>query len=257
VTAPSISPVFDTPLLQVEGETRVLVAADLHLGLEYELWLCGVSIPSQTEKILECLKGHLKEISPDRLLLLGDVKHNVPRTSWQERREIPYFLKALSKEVKVEIIPGNHDAGLADLATMGTRVRSATGLVLDDIGYFHGHAWPEKSILEAKTIVAGHLHPGVRLKEPVGHPLTKRVWVRTPLKEKPLQEQYGVEISAPEMIVVPAFNDLCRGLPLNEPIEDERGPLPKIIDLEASRLYLLDGTDLGKLSRIKSTQSKM
>lgn len=257
MTSPSISPVFDTPLLLVEGEMRVLVAADLHLGLEHELWLCGVSIPSQTEKILERLKGYLKDISPDRLLLLGDVKHNIPRTSWQEHREIPPFLKALSEEVKVEIVPGNHDAGLADLAPMGTRIRSSTGFVLDGVGYFHGHTWPDKSLLNAKTVVSGHLHPGVRLKEPVGHPMTKRTWVRTHLKEKSLQEQYGVEISAPGMIVVPAFNDLCGGLPLNEPMETEKGPLPKIIDLEASRLYLLDGTDLGNLSGIKSTLRKM
>ena len=45
-----ISPVFDAPLLLVEGEERVLVAADLHLGLEYELRLGGVSIPSQTKQ---------------------------------------------------------------------------------------------------------------------------------------------------------------------------------------------------------------
>ena len=54
-----ILPVFDTPLLLVEGDERVLVAADLHLGLEHELWLGGVSIPSQTEKILAALQGFL------------------------------------------------------------------------------------------------------------------------------------------------------------------------------------------------------
>ena len=87
-----ISPVFDAPLLLVEGKERVLVAADLHLGLEHELWLGGVSIPSQTEKILARLQGYVAEIKPDRLLLLGDLKHNVPKTSWQEKREIPGFL---------------------------------------------------------------------------------------------------------------------------------------------------------------------
>jgi metallophosphoesterase superfamily enzyme len=69
-----ITPVFDAPLLLVEGDERVLVAADLHLGLEHELWLGGVSIPSQTEKILARLLGFLAEIKPDRLLLLGDLK---------------------------------------------------------------------------------------------------------------------------------------------------------------------------------------
>jgi metallophosphoesterase superfamily enzyme len=63
-----ILPVFDAPLLLVEGDERVLVAADLHLGLEYELWLGGVSIPSQTEKIRPLCRA-FSEIKPDRLLL--------------------------------------------------------------------------------------------------------------------------------------------------------------------------------------------
>ena len=95
-----IAPIFDTTLLLVEGKERVLVAADLHLGLEHELWLGGVSIPSQTEKILARLQGYVAEIVPDRLLLLGDLKHNVPKTSWQERREIPDFLRRLSASGK-------------------------------------------------------------------------------------------------------------------------------------------------------------
>jgi metallophosphoesterase superfamily enzyme len=113
-----ILPVFDAPLLLVEGDERVLVAADLHLGLEYELWLGGVSIPSQTEKILAALQGFLAEIKPDRLLLLGDIKHNVPKTSWQEKREIPEFLRRLCARAKVEIVPGNHDSNLADMAPL-------------------------------------------------------------------------------------------------------------------------------------------
>lgn len=86
-----ISPVFNEPLLLAEGQERVLVAADLHLGLEYELWLCGVSIPSQMERILERLQDQIVKIKPDRLLLLGDVKHNVPRTSWQEKKRYRTF----------------------------------------------------------------------------------------------------------------------------------------------------------------------
>ncbi|MDQ1282572.1 MAG: uncharacterized protein QG666_361, partial [Euryarchaeota archaeon] len=59
---------------------RVLVAADIHLGLEHELMLGGICIPSQTEKILSRMLSYLDEIKPDRLVLLGDIKHNVPRT---------------------------------------------------------------------------------------------------------------------------------------------------------------------------------
>lgn len=114
----SIAPVFGAPLLLAEGKERLLIASDLHLGLEHELWLGGVSIPSQTRKILALLKGYLDMTMPDRLLILGDLKHNVPKTSWQEKREVPDFLRQLSAQVRVDIVSGNHDSNLADMALL-------------------------------------------------------------------------------------------------------------------------------------------
>ncbi|HSD58409.1 MAG TPA: metallophosphoesterase [Methanotrichaceae archaeon] len=246
------TPVFGEPLLLVEGMERVLVAADLHLGLEYELWLGGISIPSQTEGILKHLLRSLAEVKPDRLLLLGDVKHNVPRTSWQERKEVPRFLRALAQDVRVDIVPGNHDAGLADLAPNGSRVHPSSGLVIDGVGYFHGHTWPDRKLLSAELLVAGHIHPAVRLKDPLGSSRNRRAWARVPLSPAAVERQYGLGMSAPEMVVVPAFNDLCGGLPLNEAPEDERGPILTLADMDDARIFLLDGTDLGRLRSIRS-----
>jgi uncharacterized protein len=250
-----ISPVFDAPLLLAEGEERVLVAADLHLGLEHELWLGGVSIPSQTEKILTRLLGFLAEIKPDRLLLLGDIKHNVPRTSWQEKRELPEFLRRLCDRAVVEIVPGNHDSNLADMAPQGARVRSSSGFVLDGVGYFHGHTWPDEKVMRAKALVAAHLHPAIRLADPLGHPSSRSVWARTRLLSSAVQEHYGFARDS-EIIIAPAFNHLCGGLPLNEPVEEMRGPILAMADWESARLYLLDGTDLGTLAEIKSGAKK-
>jgi putative SbcD/Mre11-related phosphoesterase len=247
----SATPVFGEPLLLVECNERVLVAADLHLGLEYELWLGGISIPSQTEKILTRLKRSLAEVKPDRLLLLGDLKHNVPRTSWQERKEIPRFLKALAQDVSVDIVPGNHDAGLADLAPQGTRVHLSSGIVIDGAGYFHGHTWPDRELLSAELLVAGHIHPAVRLKDPLGISHNERAWARATLSPAAVERQYGTAMSAPEMVIVPAFNDLCGGLPLNEICEDERGPILTLADMDGARIFLLDGTDLGRLRNIR------
>lgn len=250
----SATPVFGEPLLLVEGNESILVAADLHLGLEYEMWLGGISIPSQTEKILKRLKRSLAEVKPDRLLLLGDVKHNVPRTSWQERKEIPRFLKALAQDISVDIVPGNHDAGLADLAPQGTRVHLSSGLVIDGVGYFHGHTWPDRALLSAELLVAGHIHPAVRLKDPLGCSCNRRAWARAALSPAAIERQYGTVASAPEMVIVPAFNDLCGGLPLNEMCEDERGPIPTLADMNDARIFLLDGTDLGRLRCIRSAR---
>src|SRR5690606_30652070 len=119
----------------------------------------GVSIPSQTRKILALLKGYLDMIMPDRLLILGDLKHNVPKTSWQEKREVPDFLRQLSAQVRVDIVSGNHDSNLADMAPLGVRVHPSTGIVREGRGYFHGHTWPEEKVVRSGFMVAAHLHP--------------------------------------------------------------------------------------------------
>jgi hypothetical protein len=45
----------------------------------------------------------IKEYNPDRLIILGDVKHGVPITSFLEKREMPYFFEVLLKKVTGEI----------------------------------------------------------------------------------------------------------------------------------------------------------
>ena len=249
----SIAPVFGAPLLLAEGKERLLIASDLHLGLEHELWLGGVSIPSQTRKILALLKGYLDMIMPDRLLILGDLKHNVPKTSWQEKREVPDFLRQLSAQVRVDIVSGNHDSNLADMAPLGVRVHPSTGIVREGRGYFHGHTWPEEKVVRSGFMVAAHLHLAVRLKDPLGNFQTHPVWARAPIQSEVVEEHYGFASSG-EIIIMPAFNPLCGGLALNEPAEDMRGPLLAMANMEHARLYLLDGTDLGLLAEIKAAE---
>lgn len=254
-----ISPVFDAPLLLSEGDKRVLVASDIHIGLEHELMLGGITIPSQTDKILSRMLEYLRAIKPDRLVLLGDVKHNVPKTSWRERREIPKFLADLSSFADVDIVPGNHDSDLADMAPPGIRMHPSTGFVLDRIGYFHGHTWPdERMLLRADRLVAGHLHPAVRLEDPLGHATVRPVWVKAQLLTGVAAEHYALSagsLSDREIIIAPAFNHLCGGLALNEPMDDPHGPLMAMVDWDSAQIYLLDGTQLGTLLEIRSALS--
>ncbi|HII06634.1 MAG TPA: metallophosphoesterase [Methanotrichaceae archaeon] len=248
-------PIPNVPLLMVEGKIKVLVATDLHIGIEHQLWLGGASVPSQTNKMLENLRSKIEEIRPDRLILLGDVKHNLPWTSFQEKSEVPSFLKSLSKIVRVDVVLGNHDIGLSDLAPPEIRIHPASGLVLDGVGYFHGHTWPDPEIFEAEILVASHLHPAVRLADRLGSGPPERAWVRTPLSPEALRGQYGQTLKSPEMTIVPAFNPLCGGYPLDSVSREDRGPLPKMARLERARIYLLDGTDLGRLDRIRALQA--
>jgi len=250
------TPILNEPLLLVEGRLRVLVAADLHIGIEHQLWLGGASVPSQTKKMLEALMAEVEEIRPDRLILLGDVKHNLPWTSFQEKSEVPSFLRSLSEIVEVEVVAGNHDIGLSDLAPPDVAIHPATGLVLDGVGYFHGHTWPSPEIFEAEEVVASHLHPAVRLADRLGSAPPERAWVRTPLSKEGMREEYGRDLQSPEMTIVPAYNPLCGGYPLDSATREDRGPLPRMARLDRARIYLLDGTDLGRLDRIRSLQAE-
>ncbi|WP_243670854.1 hypothetical protein [Methanoculleus chikugoensis] len=78
------------PALLVEHDRRVLVVADLHMGIESGgLERHGVHIASRSTDRADRVIACIEEAEPDLLLLLGDVKHNVPITSRQEYRELP------------------------------------------------------------------------------------------------------------------------------------------------------------------------
>jgi hypothetical protein len=248
-----ISPIIDAPVLVVEGDQKVLVAADIHLGIEYELWLGGANIPSQTKRILAKLQSYIEMVRPDRLVLLGDIKHNVPRMSWQERDEVPAFLGSLLEKVDVDLVPGNHDGGLADLVPPDIRMLPASGYLLDNVGYFHGHSWPDVELFRSEMLIASHIHPTIRLIDPLGYSSIEQVWVRSPVDSALLEKHYGCGLKSPPMIIVPAFNELCGGRPLNVIYGDcDRGPISKMADLDLAEIYLLDGTHLGRLDKIKA-----
>lgn len=125
-----------------------------------------------------------RQIPPDRIILLGDVKHNVPQVSWQEKDEIPRFLETLAEYAHVDIFPGNHDGGIELLFNRqkNIRVHSARGAVLDGVGYFHGHTWPAPELLAASNVVTAHNHPTVRFTDAFGYSIVEPAWVRTKFK---------------------------------------------------------------------------
>jgi metallophosphoesterase superfamily enzyme len=71
-----------------------------------------------------------------------------------------------------------------------------------------------------------------------------------------VEDQYRQLLPLPEILIVPAYNDLFGGLPLNELGEDERGPVLTMADMDRARIYLLDGTDLGILGAIKAPENQ-
>lgn len=223
----------DKPALMIG---RSLIVADLHNGIEFEMFKKGANVPSQTQEKLKKLIAIIEQTKPKKLLILGDLKHNVPVTSRQEQEEVPLFLQELLKLVpKIIITKGNHDGNIERLVPPGVNV--VDEFIEGGVGYFHGHKKPTEELLKQKLIVCAHTHPSILLRDIRGN--IQQAWVEAKVKG-----------SETDVIVVPAFDDSARGSAVNntEPL----GPfLKNMIDLDSAEIYLLDGSYLGTLEGLK------
>ncbi|HID60386.1 MAG TPA: metallophosphoesterase [Hadesarchaea archaeon] len=253
-------PVYGSPALLVKtGRERTLVVADLHLGIESELAAKGIALPSQIPNVKTKLIELVKKHKADRLIFLGDVKHNIPIASWQEWQELPGFFEELAKFVRVDVVRGNHDGGLEGMAPKHVAIHGARGVALGKrkhIGLMHGHTWPSLELLNTKLIVIAHNHPAVEFRDELGGRIIEPVWLRVKLNRSKFQKKLGERIrnDLPELLVMPAFSKLVGGAVVNREIPEEYiGPMFKAgaVKLGEAEAYLLDGTLLGKVASLR------
>lgn len=250
-----IEPVPDVPALKMTGEKDRVCVADLHLGIEVQLRASGFSIPSQTRKMLESLVS-LSEVARN-LVVLGDVKHRIPSAGYHGSREIGPFLTKLQDHFEeIVIVAGNHDGGLSEVVPAGYRSVAGPGMRLEDVGLCHGHVWPSKDAMGGSKLVIGHVHPAVMFVDSLGTRSTEKCWLRATLDRGKVLERYD---SCPEeLVVVPSFNPLLTGTPVNAPGGVRLGPLFRnaLVDESSYRAYLLDGANLGRPPTIAAKQRR-
>ena len=270
------------PAALIKTDTsKTLTIADPHLGWELALQPKGIHVPSQTNKLTKKLTTLIDKHNPDKLLILGDVKYTVVKSEPGEWRDIPEFFTELKNHVEeIEIIRGNHDANLEPLLPEKIILLPATGTIIDNVGLFHGHKWPSLSLLKCKTLIMGHLHPVVNLRDAARFRLTREVWVKAKVDtsqltrillqkhkikiedtpEKTLLKYYHFKPQAQTIYIMPAFNDFLGGRPINETkpksgteAEALIGPLlrSETVKINEAEIYLLDGTYLGTLAQLK------
>jgi len=237
----------------------------------------GIYIPSQTGKLTESLLKLIREYKPDRLVLLGDVKQAVSKISMGEWRDIPEFFEDLEGEVEEVIVTlGNHDGDLEPLTPRSVKIHPSSGTVLDmeaRVGLFHGHAWPSPEVLSSDILIMGHIHPVVRFRDRLGLWTIRQVWLRTRCDGDDLAktylglqtmkaegyarelfyEKFALKIGDPSLIIMPSFNDLLGGLSVNHAERRLMGVLlrSESVKLDDFEAYLLDGTFLGKVHRLR------
>ena len=241
----NLVPVHGSAALHLIDESA-LILSDLHYGVEAEMLRGGVWVPNRstarTEKVLELLK----QTNSKRLILLGDVKHQVPHNSKQQRTDLEQFFMAVNRIAKVEIVPGNHDGGLVDIIPSDVKFHKSDGFVIGEIGMVHGHAWPSQEVMNSKILVMGHEHPALSFRDRLDKLHSEPCWLRAPMLE---HERYD---KVPEqLIVMPAFGELAGRTMNREPLKG-LGPVLRngLADLSKARVETLEGLDFGELGNL-------
>lgn len=235
-------PVVDEKALILED---YLVVADLHLGLERELAMKGARVPSQLQRMEERIHKLLTETGKEAVIILGDLKHNIPAVSWQEQKEIPKFIDRLSSRAKLVLVKGNHDGGIEKLVP---ELRVVMELRIGETLLIHGHAKPKET--GYKTLLMAHNHPCIEFRGELGGRLTESAWIRARFRG-----EYRGE-TGPEVMIMPAFNDLIYGMAFNSQSGRRLlGPILRqgMVDIDGAEAYLIDGTYLGKIKDLKET----
>lgn len=250
----------------VTGEPAVLmgealVISDLHIGIEYTFRKDGISVPSQSEKLLGRIENLIEETSAKRLIILGDIKHKVPGTSFQEERDVPAFFRRLLETTRIDVTPGNHDDRIGKLLPSGVKLHPSAGFMLDDVWFCHGHAWPAREFLDSESVIIGHNHSAIEMRDKLGYRWKDHAWIKAEFDRKKLSVKYrGIPKTKklPGLILMPTFNDLSGLIPLNKSDREIRkqfyteGPSPlfRTAKKKKSKVYMLDGTFLGELGKM-------
>lgn len=178
---------------------KVLAIADPHIGYEEALNRQGVLVPrEQFRNTVRRLQPILEAHKPETIVVNGDLKHEFGRISDQEWKEVLKLLDLIARHcTHIVLVEGNHDTVLGPLA--GKRnLEVCKSFTAGDVLFVHGDAVPGEKLLKSiKTIVIGHEHPCLGLRD--GERIeTFKCWLLGRWKRR-------------NLIVMPSFNLVTEG----------------------------------------------
>lgn len=249
------TPAHGERALVLQGDQTAIVIGDVHVGVEAALARGGVTVPDQTQRLRERVDALVREHGATRLVVVGDLKETIARSSSSDIARLRHFVRGLG--VQVDLVPGNHDADLAWMGIEEVRMHPATGLKLEDVALTHGHVWPASEVMDARILVTSHNHPMLGLRDELGKLQKEPCWVRGPFT-KAARERYPMLPRGAQFIIMPAFNELLGGTPINALRTDGKkeglGPLMRngLYDLAKAKVYTLDGIEVGTVKGLRS-----
>ena len=187
-------------------ELDLLVISDIHLGLEGTMTADGNYVPKfQLDELLDDIGAAQEFTEASRILVNGDLKNEFSTSRYTERSEITDLLEFLGQKFEeIVIVRGNHDTFLDSIAE-DHEIELKNYYIEKSILFTHGHISINELDLEEEfeTVVIGHEHPSLALKDDVG------------IKEKIRCFLYGETREGKNIIVLPAFAKVSGGNDMN------------------------------------------
>jgi len=226
-------------------EKGILVVGDLHLGYDKLLQEQGIVIPfNQLEESKKEIEKIISQVSATgkikKIVLLGDLKHFFGFQR-QELFEVLNFLKFLENFVAKEnliLIKGNHEK--FSLGSYELKDYFIDG----EIAFTHGDKiFSDVFDKKIKTIVVGHLHPAILIKD----------------KNKIKREKFKCfligKYKKKTFIVVPSFFPFIEGTEYYENSEEKNFSIIPKKKLESFNCFVVGEKkvyDFGKFKEIKN-----
>ena len=173
-------------------DSRTLLVADLHLGYSWAQRRRGELGPLADFQARDKLLRVCDELMPLRIVFVGDLVH-APKPCEPERAYIEETLCLLAQRTEIIAVRGNHDRAFA--REFGHLPLSTTeAWISGDLVAIHGDRLDRTPIPQAGTLVLGHLHPGLSVRDASG-----------------AGRRMPVFLASRPCVVMPAFSPFARG----------------------------------------------
>ncbi len=200
---------------------RAIVFADCHIGLEYAFAESGSYVPPVQYKMMKRqILGLVREYKPERIIIVGDLKHTFSRKTPQEHKEVIDMLRTLKRlGIETYLVRGNHDNFIVGVLEKYS-VHFVRELKMGEYLFIHGHAKPSMDYKDSSIIMA-HIHPTITFSDSVS------------------REKFPVFLIGQGKIVLPAFTPLLPGFDvIAGAIEEDYGS-PLIEDFSNFMAYVV------------------
>ncbi|MCW6160017.1 MAG: metallophosphoesterase [Candidatus Micrarchaeales archaeon] len=242
-------------VVTIDG-TGYLVIGDLHIGAERKLIARGIRVYSAVEAMAGKVKKLMDEFSLENIIILGDVKETILYPDAGELNELKRFFSGLSK-YRIVVMRGNHDPHLEELVS----VEVSDELVAGGFAFMHGHKWPSENAMLCGYIFAGHNHAAISMMDRNKGFYSQKAWLIANINKRKAAEVYKEFNKDAKLVILPAFNDLITGMPVNEVVEksEHLSPLFRndVFDYKKAKVYSLRGEMVGTPATIgKGTEKE-